>query len=54
MPAYWIAHVKVTDDARYGEYAKRAPAPSPRMAAASSPAAASTSSSRATTAPATW
>ena len=24
MPAYWIAHIKVTDDARYGEYARRA------------------------------
>ncbi len=24
MPAYWIAHVTVTDDAAYGEYAKRA------------------------------
>ena len=25
MPAYWIAHVKVTDEARYGRYAKLAP-----------------------------
>jgi uncharacterized protein (DUF1330 family) len=25
MPAYWIAHVKVTDEARYAEYARRAP-----------------------------
>jgi uncharacterized protein (DUF1330 family) len=24
MPAYWIAHVEVSDEARYGEYAKRA------------------------------
>lgn len=24
MAAFWIAHVHVTDDARYGEYAKRA------------------------------
>lgn len=24
MTALWIAHVKVTDDAAYGEYAKRA------------------------------
>ena len=24
MPAYWIAHVTVTDDDTYGEYAKRA------------------------------
>ncbi len=24
MPAYWIAHVTVTDDDAYGEYAKRA------------------------------
>ena len=24
MPAYWIAHVTVTDDEAYGEYAKRA------------------------------
>ena len=24
MPAYWIAHVRVTDSERYGEYAKRA------------------------------
>lgn len=24
MPAYWIAHVEVTDADRYGEYAKRA------------------------------
>ena len=24
MPALWIAHVKVTDDAAYGEYARRA------------------------------
>jgi uncharacterized protein (DUF1330 family) len=24
MPAYWIAHVTVKDDSRYGEYAKRA------------------------------
>jgi uncharacterized protein (DUF1330 family) len=24
MPAYWIAHVEVTDAERYGEYAKRA------------------------------
>ena len=24
MPAYWIAHVEVTDAARYGEYARRA------------------------------
>ncbi len=24
MPAYWIAHVTVTDDAAYGEYANRA------------------------------
>ncbi len=24
MPAYWIAHVTVTDDKAYGEYAKRA------------------------------
>ncbi|MFO1106120.1 MAG: DUF1330 domain-containing protein [Amaricoccus sp.] len=24
MPAYWIAHVTVTDEAAYGEYAKRA------------------------------
>ena len=24
MTALWIAHVKVTDEARYGEYAKRA------------------------------
>ena len=27
MPAYWIAHVEVTDEARYGEYARRATAP---------------------------
>jgi uncharacterized protein (DUF1330 family) len=27
MPAYWVAHIKVTDEARYGEYAKLAPAP---------------------------
>jgi uncharacterized protein (DUF1330 family) len=26
MPAYWIAHVEVTDEARYGEYARRATA----------------------------
>ncbi len=24
MPAYWIAHVTVSDEAAYGEYAKRA------------------------------
>lgn len=24
MPAYWIAHVSVTDEAAYGEYARRA------------------------------
>ena len=24
MAAYWVAHVTVTDEARYGEYAKRA------------------------------
>jgi uncharacterized protein (DUF1330 family) len=24
MPAYWITHVSVTDEAAYGEYAKRA------------------------------
>lgn len=24
MPAYWIAHVEVTDPERYGEYARRA------------------------------
>ena len=24
MPAYWIAHVTVTDEEKYGEYAKRA------------------------------
>ena len=24
MPAYWIAHVEVTDADRYGEYARRA------------------------------
>jgi uncharacterized protein (DUF1330 family) len=24
MPAYWIAHVTVTDEAAYAEYAKRA------------------------------
>ncbi|SHI39351.1 Uncharacterized conserved protein, DUF1330 family [Palleronia salina] len=24
MPALWIAHVKVSDDAAYGEYARRA------------------------------
>ena len=24
MPAYWIAHVAVTDEAAYGEYARRA------------------------------
>ena len=24
MPAYWIAHIEVTDADRYGEYAKRA------------------------------
>lgn len=24
MPAYWIAHVEVSDADRYGEYAKRA------------------------------
>ncbi len=24
MPAYWIAHVTVTDQEKYGEYAKRA------------------------------
>ena len=24
MPAYWIAHVEVSDAERYGEYAKRA------------------------------
>jgi uncharacterized protein (DUF1330 family) len=24
MPAYWIAHVEVTDAERYGEYARRA------------------------------
>ncbi len=24
MPAYWIAHVEVSDTERYGEYAKRA------------------------------
>lgn len=24
MPAYWIAHVEVSDEARYGEYARRA------------------------------
>jgi len=24
MPAYWIAHIKVTDADRYGEYLKRA------------------------------
>ena len=24
MPALWIAHVKVSDEAAYGEYAKRA------------------------------
>lgn len=24
MPAYWIAHVTVTDEEAYGEYAKRA------------------------------
>ena len=24
MPAYWIAHVEVSDAGRYGEYAKRA------------------------------
>ncbi len=24
MPAYWMARVKVTDEANYGEYAKRA------------------------------
>lgn len=24
MPAYWITHVTVTDEAAYGEYAKRA------------------------------
>ena len=27
MPAYWIAHVEVTDPERYGEYARRATAP---------------------------
>ena len=53
MPAYWIAHVEVTDADRYGEYAKRAGAAIRRTAAASSPAAAGTSSSRATTASAT-
>lgn len=26
MPAYWIAHVSVSDVVAYGEYAKRAPA----------------------------
>jgi len=26
MPAYWIAHIEVTDAARYGEYARLAPA----------------------------
>ena len=24
MPAYWIAHVEVSDAERYGEYARRA------------------------------
>jgi uncharacterized protein (DUF1330 family) len=27
MTAYWIAHVSVTDDVAYGEYARRAAAP---------------------------
>ena len=26
MPAYWIAHIEITDAARYGEYARLAPA----------------------------
>ncbi|MER2509729.1 DUF1330 domain-containing protein [Amaricoccus sp.] len=26
MPAYWIAHVSVSDEATYGEYARRATA----------------------------
>jgi uncharacterized protein (DUF1330 family) len=26
MPAYWIAHIEVTDADRYGEYARRATA----------------------------
>ena len=27
MPAYWIAHIEVTDADSYGEYARRATAP---------------------------
>ena len=48
MPAYWIAHVTVTDAEAYGRYAKLAAAAiEASTAAASSPAAAGTCSSRA-------
>ena len=53
MPAYWIAHVEVTDAERYGAYAKLA---GPAIAAHGGKFLArggSTSSSRATTARAT-